>query len=253
MARRAAGVASGWHSRWPRPDFSVSGVGVPRSGDGGRANRASSRRFEAPTLSKMLVRWCLTVSSLSSNFFGDLLVAEAGDHGGDDLDLARGEPEARLRGRRGVAVAPQRVHEIGHGLAADPVLAGHHAADALEQQLRRTSSSAPRPPAPSCSAFTISAFSIAAVRRIVRTGAVAAARARARASIPESAGHRCRGRAGGRPAERAGQPHRVLAVARLADDHEARLRLEQAAQALAEDRVVVGDDDADGPVRVEHR
>jgi hypothetical protein len=122
------------------------------------------------------------------------------------------------------------------------MLSGHDAADALEEEVGRGGLEDDAA-APSWSAFTISAFSMAAVSMIVRTG-VGAAASSARASMPETPGM-ARSRKQDVRLEVAGQPHRLVAVRGFRHDDEPVFGLEKGAETLAEDRVIVRDEDAD--------
>jgi hypothetical protein len=70
-----------------------------------------------------------------TEFFCDFPIGETGGHGRHDLELAGGEAGLRIVARGGPR--SQRVHQLRHALASHPILAGHHGADRVDQQLRR--------------------------------------------------------------------------------------------------------------------
>ena len=145
----------------------------------------------------------------------------------------------RLASRLG---APQLLDDVLHALVADPVLAVHHAVQALEQQLRGR--------------FLEDHAAGAETQRLHRLGRVDRRRQQHRSDRQaefeevlerlEAVGSRHRQveqqHVG---AERRRLRDRLVTVSRLADDFESRFRAQQSPQPVPEDRVIVRDDDPD--------
>jgi hypothetical protein len=91
---------------------------------------ASSSRLDAPTLSKMRVRWCLTVSSLTVNLPAISLFVHPA--------FARRERGARLRGGRlgRLTEGSHQLDQITDQRLPEPVASPDDRHDGLEQHLR---------------------------------------------------------------------------------------------------------------------
>ena len=151
-----------------------------------------------------------------------------------------------------LGLAPRRaqvLHDVVHALVAHPELAAHHRGQALVEQLRRR--------------LLQDDAARAQLQRLDRLRRIDRRRQQDRpdreAEVDQLLQRLQAVRSRHREVEQqdvgpqAGHLRdRLLAVARLADHLEPRVRLEQPAQAVSEDRVVVGDHDANGSVPLRH-
>ena len=147
---------------------------------------------------------------------------------------------AELRFDRAEHLRAQRFDQPGDAVAADPILAGHHHAHRLHQHLRRRflQHQAARPELQRLDdVVAIDARGQEDGPRRQR-----AAAERAQDFEPRQSGHREIQQQNARLGA-ARHFERLVSVERLADDEDVALGLEQLAQPLEQDRVIVGDYD----------